>query len=59
MFKALLNSPEKTSSTLLAKENLENGLYSSVWIVCLLNGKITLSNSCSLIFINLILFDVG
>ncbi len=28
LFKTLLSSPEKTSSTLLAKENLEKGLYS-------------------------------
>ena len=59
VFYVLLNSPEKTSSTLLAKANLENGLYSSDWIVCLLNGKISLSNSCSFIFINLILFETG
>ena len=47
VFKTLLNSPEKTSSTLLANENLEKGLYSNDCMLCLLNGKISLSNSVS------------
>ncbi len=58
-FKTLLNSPEKTSSTLLANANLEKGLYSKEVTLFLLNGKINLSSSCSLIFINLILLDAG
>ena len=32
--------------------NIEKCLYTSEWIVWLLNGKISLSNSCSFIFIN-------
>ena len=45
--KDLPSLPSKTSSTLLAKVNLEKGLYSNDVIVCFLKGNISLSRSLS------------
>jgi hypothetical protein len=41
--KDLLSLPSKTSSKLLARVNLEKGLYSNEVIVCFLKGNISLS----------------
>ena len=43
----LLNLLSKTSSKLLAKLNLEKGLYSKDKVECFLKGKINLSKSLS------------
>ena len=45
--KALLNLFSNTSSRLLAKVNLEKGLYSNDKIECFLKGKTNLSKSLS------------
>ena len=46
-FKVLLNLFSKTSSKLLAKLNLEKGLYSNDKVVCFLKGNTNLSKSLS------------
>ena len=52
-----LNLFSKTSSKLLAKLNLENGLYSNDKMECFLKGKINLSKSASLNLITRTLLD--